>query len=598
MSRFGPPLFVAVMTFACFLPALGAGYVNWDDPQNFLENPGYRGLGPGNIEWMFTTALMGHYIPVTWLTLGTDYVLWGMDPLGYHLSNVLYHVAAALLLYLVLLSLLKTVWPPAAEGEELRFRLSAAAGALFFSIHPLRVESVAWLTERRDPVSAIFFFLTILAYLRYVRASEGRWLAASAGCFLLALLSKPIVMTLPLVLLTLDLYPLRRSARPARLILEKLPYLALSILFGAVSYLAQKEVGAVRAGYTLLDSVMQPGFRFLFYPWKTLLPFGLSPLYPLESVHSPFNPQYLLSWAAVLAITAGLALWRNRWPAATAAWACYVLMLLPVAGFVHAGPQSVADRFSYLSCLPLAAAAAAGFFVQWGDPAARWKTALAALVVLVGLGALASRQCAVWKDSMSLWNHVIRVEPKAAYAYNNRGTVRESRGDLEGAIADFTEALRLDSSSFQAYANRAVARQQKGDIDGALSDYDEALRLDPTYARAYANRGAARAMKGNLTGALADFDEAVARSGPNPILMNNRGMARRQKGDLDGAIADFTEAIRLHPRYGQAYANRGATRASKGDKAGAIPDFQTALKVSPPDWPMRRQVEQALDALQ
>src|SRR2546421_6839236 len=224
------PVAIAVITVAVFAPALWYGFVLWDDDRNLLSNPHYRGLGWGQARWAFTSAVMGHWIPVTWLTFGLDYALWGMNAFGYHLTNVLLHAANGVLVYVLALRLLQLTLTAARPGPV---RVGAVVAALFFAVHPLRVESVAWVTERRDVLSALFYLLTVLAYLKACAAdgpSRRRWRLASIGAYALGLLSKSLIMSLPLVLLVLDVYPLRRARGRWRVILlEKLPYLGLAV---------------------------------------------------------------------------------------------------------------------------------------------------------------------------------------------------------------------------------------------------------------------------------------------------------------------------------------------------------------------------------
>ncbi|HEY7870609.1 MAG TPA: hypothetical protein VIF59_15370, partial [Methylomirabilota bacterium] len=246
------PLAVACITALTFLPVLQADFLDWDDPINFLENPYYRGLGWRHIRWMLTASVMGHWIPVTWLTLGADFAVWGMNPFGYHLTNLLLHVAAAVVVYFVSRRLLGLAVPDSAPGAQ---RLGAATAALFFALHPLRVESVAWITERRDLTSGLFFFLTILAYLKaHERPPAVRtgWRLAALGLAALALGSKSIVMGLPLVLLILDAYPLGRlgagardafSARAWPVWREKIPFALLAVATAAAAYLLQRSTG-------------------------------------------------------------------------------------------------------------------------------------------------------------------------------------------------------------------------------------------------------------------------------------------------------------------------------------------------------------------
>ena len=506
--RPGAAALLVAAVFVCFLPALGSQFVLWDDDMNFTDNPSYRGLSASHLRWMFTTLYGGHYQPLSWLTLGLDYTIWAMNPTGYHLTNLLLHAANALLVYRMIVALVPGVGARA-----------ALAGALLFAIHPLRVESVAWATERRDVLSALFYLATVLGYLRLVQAKrDGRpwrgWLAASVGCFLLSLLSMAWGITLPLVLLALDVYPLRRLVRrrdAVPLLLEKIPYAALALGGAVLAQLASNQVPAKRtlAQHGLVERAAQAAYGLVFYLWKTLVPIRLSPVYLLEQTLRPTAPRYLASAAVVVGVTAAAVLLRRRAPWATVAWACYALVLVPVLGFVQTGPQITADRYSYLACLPWVVLAAAGIDRLKGGAV----TGALAVAALAGLGALTFRQTRVWHDSRTLWEHALRVDPDDYVAYLNRGTVRQAEGDLVGAFADFTEAVRRNPDYYLAFYSRATERLARGDDAGAIADYTATLRINPRYIEAY----------------------------------NNRGLARQRTGDLEGAIADLSEALRLSP---------------------------------------------------
>src|SRR5437773_2306132 len=263
------PAGIALVLIACFLPTLRNDFVLWDDDLNFTDNPSYRSLSWRQLHWMFTTVHGGHYQPLSWVTLGLDYTLWGMNPTGYHLTSLLLHAVNAVLFYHVVVVLLRRAAVTASAG-------AAAVGALFFAIHPLRVESVAWASERRDVLSGLFYLATVLAYVRMAAAERTggarRWYLVSLACFVLSLLSKAWGMTLPIVLVLLDVYPLRRPPR----LLEKAPYAVLALGAAALAFLAQAQVPAMRtlAEHGPVERAAQAAYGLCFYLWKTLGPRG------------------------------------------------------------------------------------------------------------------------------------------------------------------------------------------------------------------------------------------------------------------------------------------------------------------------------------
>src|SRR5213593_3385714 len=373
--RWLAPLLVALFTLAAFLPALQNQFVNWDDKDNFLDNHHYRGLGWTHLRWMWTTHL-GHYIPLTWMTLGLDYLLWGMNPVGYHLTSLLLHVTNAVVFFFVVRWLLTRALPsPSEHGYALA--VSAGVAALVFAIHPLRVESVAWVTERRDVLSGLFYLVAILLYLRACEGmARGRgWYWLSVAVFVCALLSKSMVVNLPIVLLILDVYPLRRlggfvgwwSGPARRVYVEKIPFVFLAAAASAVALMAQLSVHTV----TSLAQLSVPGrlavsaYGLGFYLWKTVAPVNLSPLYELPPTVNPWAPPFLLSYGLVLAITAIVLALRRHVPGLPAAWLAYVVILLPVLGIFQSGPQIAADRYTYLAGLGWAILAGAGLLSCW-----------------------------------------------------------------------------------------------------------------------------------------------------------------------------------------------------------------------------------------
>src|SRR2546427_1930643 len=416
------PVLIALVTFAAFLPTLQNQFVTWDDQRNFLDNHDYRGLGWTHLRWMWTTHL-GHYIPLTWMTLGLDYLLWGMNPVGYHLTNLLLHAANAVVFFFVVRRLLtRALSSPSERGHALA--LSAGFGSLVFAIHPLRVESVAWATERRDVLSGLFYLLTILMYLRArEREERGRgWYWLSVAVFVLALLSKSMVVNLPIVLLILDVYPLRRLggavgwwSEPARRVyVEKIPFVLLAAAASAVALMAQLShdtmVSVVRLSGLGRLAVSMYGLSF--YLRKTVAPVNLSPLYELPPTVNPWAPSFLLSYGVVLAITAIVLAFRRRMPGLPAAWVAYIVVLLPGLGIFQSGPQIAADRYTYLAGLGWAILVSAGLLSCWRA----WRFPLTGLAVcvLLGLGVLSWNQVRVWHDSETLWTHALAMYPQSS----------------------------------------------------------------------------------------------------------------------------------------------------------------------------------------
>ena len=586
---------------AAFFPALANQFVNWDDDLNLTDNPYWRGLGPRQLRWMFTVMHGGHYQPLSWVSYAVDYQIWGLQPFGFHLTNLVLHAANAVLFWLVVMELLRAAAPPATDEPADTVPLAAAVGALFFALHPLRVESVAWASERRDVLAGFFFLLTLLAYLRAARDPARRLgrLVVATICFFLSLLSKAWAITLPAVLLVLDVYPLRRlgGGRPLGPVLrEKIPFVVVAAVAATLALLAQ-NVEALRplSQHGVMARVAQAAYGLCFYVWKTVVPVGLVPLYLLEMPLDPTEPRYVAAMALVVATAVALVVVRKRVPWLVAAVACYAIIVSPVLGFAQSGQQKVADRYTYLACLPFAVLVAAGVrqaALRW--PSARRLPVAAAGVVLLGLGVMTARQATVWHDSMTLWDHTIAVEPASYIALTNRGVVRQLAGDMAGALADYDAAIAANAGHAEAYKNRGTVRAAAAEWDAAMADYKVALRLKPGYADAWVSLGAAKEAKGDLAAALEDYARACALDPGHARALYGRANMRATRGDLRGAIADYSAALQVNPAYIEAWNNRGLAKRRAGDEDGARADFTRALALAPVGWPGRVYIERNL----
>jgi tetratricopeptide (TPR) repeat protein len=591
----GLPLAVALASMLAFLPGLGGDFLDWDDRENFLHNPHYRGLGAAQLSWMLTTGLMGHWMPLTWLSLALDWSLWGMNPVGYHLTTLVLHGVVTALFYLVAWRLLADARPR--DPERVR-TLGAALGALIFAVHPLRVESVAWITERRDVLAGLFFLAAVLAYL-------GRWrrdgtpvprarlrYLASLALFVAALGSKSMTVTLPVVLLILDVYPLRRLGPsvgawlrpPVRAVwLEKIPFFALAATAAAVAIVINRSAGNLAAldRVGILERLAISGYSLIFYLSKTVLPLGLSPMYELPHPLDAWHWSFVAAALAVLAITAGTVASARRRPALLAAWAAYVVMALPVAGLLQNGFQIAADRYTYLPCLPWA------LLGGWGLASLTRGTGRAARVVpaataaaLVLLAAMSWQQTRVWRDSEALWRRALAVAPSSV-AHSNLGLVLARAGDSRSAIPHYEEAIRLRPTYAEAWSNLGLAQAQRNDLNGAAASLQEAVRLRPTYSAAWSNLGMVRSRRGQIAEAIAAYREALRLQPGNADAHGNLGATLDAQGVGEEALRHLREAARLRPESADAQSNLGIYFARRGDIPAATGYFEEALRLRP-----------------
>jgi len=464
---------VAAVALLVFLPGLSNDFVNWDDDVNFLENPDYRGVGLDQLRWGASAFLLRHYHPLTWFTLSFDYALWGMNPAGYHLTNALLHALAAALVFLLFRDWLQLVRKEDAES----IAWAAAFGALVFALHPLRVESVAWASERRDVLSGVFVTATLLLYTR----RKDSWAAAA---FAAALLSKIIAVTLPVTLLLIDLYPLRRKPS-VRLMLEKWPF---ALLAAGAAWIALGRYDSGVAG-AVADLDLYPGLRaaltlfgLAFYVVKTLAPWDLAPQYVWASSPSALDAVLLSGAVFTVAVTVAAILLRKRFPSLPVAWFAYVVTLLPVLSIVRLDRQQfVSDHHSYLAVLGLTALAS-GLWLSWLQR--NRKVALgAAAVLLAVLGALTVRQIGVWRDSTTLWTHTLEVSPLSIVAHNNLGRALAAQGHEAEAAERFRRAAELEPRFAQAHYNLGSLLMKQGDLPGAQASLERAAQIEPRNAQ-------------------------------------------------------------------------------------------------------------------
>jgi tetratricopeptide (TPR) repeat protein len=551
----GLPLLVAVLSFATFAPSLDGEFVNLDDRANFTTNLRYRGLGAAQLRWMFT-HFAGHYQPITWLSHGVDFVLWGMDPRGYHLVNLAVHAANAVLVYLLFLDLLPNVRPLSTMRGSNLLRCAAAVGALVFAVHPLRVESVAWITERRD---VLFLFFALLSMLSYVRAqarraagaSPLRWLTVSVACFVLSFLSKAMCMTLPFLLLLIDAYPLRRLGDRAGVrtaLIEKTPYLAVMVAGIVAQLIAQHLAQAIdpESSYTIGDMLSQPAYRLNFYLWKIVLPIGLHPMYVLPIDRNPLSPDMLLCAAGIVAISLALLLLARRAPALLTAWLAFALLLAPVLGLVQVGHHFASDRNTYFAGIVPAALLAGGLARLWQRRRVVWPSAGAAIALVTVYSGLSYQQSKIWLTTTALWEHTIARDPENHIAQYNLAHEYAAAESFDLAIDHYTRAIyaRDDEPSF--WYNRGTCWLARGKSGRALSDFDRAIELDPSIWMAFGSRAGLKLQRGDFVGAVDDYTRVIALEPGMPRPYEGRARAYAGLGDEAAARADRERSRKLH----------------------------------------------------
>ena len=583
---------MALVTFVVFLPALQNDFVAWDDDRNFLQNTGFRGLGLTELRWMWTTFHLGHYVPLSWMTLGLDYTVWGMNPVGYHLTNLALHACNAALVYLIARRLFALTMD---EHDAPHAASAAALAALLFSVHPLRVESVAWATERRDVLSYFFFLLSILSYLRFVAGRAAKDYATAVVACVAALLSKGTAVTLPAILLLLNVYPLRRlggvsgwwtpSAR--RVLRELAPFFLLAMAAATMTLVALQHLEQLGPG----DKLTVSTFSLAFYVLKTVAPIDLSPLYTMPAEVDLSAPRYLISYAAI--VLAGAAMWRyrHRFPGGVAAAIAFFVLVFPLLGFVQNGPQIAADRYTYYAA-PALTLMAAWMLTHLLKPSLVPAVSVAALALLA---VLSWQQIHVWHDSASLWSRVLHVEPDSPIGHNNWGNVLMQRGTANDAITEYERAITLSPRYAEAHNNLGVALTRVGRAGEAVDHYRRALAIDPRYADAQNNWGIAAVQQGDASGAMEHYRLSLAINPSNADAHTNWGNALVRLGRPAEAVRHYEEAVGLKPDHADAHLNWGVALARQGKLTEAIGQFRLALSINPNSVEAKEYLERAME---
>jgi hypothetical protein len=529
-------LAIAILTIFVYLPVLQNGFVNWDDDRYVYENPHIQSFGSESVRWMFTAFHASNWHPLTWLTHAIDYTLWGLHPMGHHLTSVIFHGLNTFLVVILITQLansrIKGVLLSQSNESNRKQVINTGqtniiAGVvtgLLFGLHPLHVETVAWISERKDVLCAFFTLLSMLAYLRY-SFSEQKSLpyCLCLFFFILALMSKPMAVTLPVILILFDIYPLKRlkSVSLLRLFFEKLPFFAFSIASSIVTIMAQQAGGAIQSLEThpLGDRIFVGIRAIIFYLVKIVWPEGLAPLYPYPSGLSFISFDFLGSLFIVLGITVFCVAMLRRQKIWSVAWAYYLVSLSPVLGIIQVGGQAAADRYTYLASLGpfLLAGSGCAYImektVQKHAALSRKALFIIPFSLLFFLLSSGTRnQIMIWKDSLTLWNTTLTLYPDFSMAYKGRGKTYGEMGSYRKALEDYDQALALNPSYVDALVNRGNIYLHFGLYQKALKDYDIALTINPRFSLAFYNRGFAYERAGETWKAFRDY-QAAARLG-------------------------------------------------------------------------------------
>jgi protein O-mannosyl-transferase len=588
-------IFVAFVVFIAFYPSLKNGLTNWDDDQYIIKNPWLKELSQKNIQSIFSEYYMGNYHPLAMLSLSIDYQIGGSDSQGeikpwiYHFTNLLLHIFNTLLVFWLVYLLF--------------YRLEIAVlTSLLFGLSTLHVESVAWVSERKDVLYAFFFVAALIAYVFYIQQKKFAYYLYAIVLFSLSLLSKGQAVSLAISLFAID-YLFGRKLLDKKVLLEKLPFLLLAMIFGVIAIKAQQAGNAMHDSdsYEFYKRIGFAGYAYTQYMVKLVIPSGLSAINPYPDILNRTIPAYywLFMIPALLSVYAFF-YYLKRTRAISFGIAFFIINIFLLLQLIPVGSAIWADRYSYIPSI--------GFYIviAWlivllveksKNKAPIVYTLTGAYLLIIGYASY--ERCKIWENGMILWNDTIKKSPNAVVAWNNRGSLKDKAKDHNGAIDDFTQAIMRKPDYTHAYYNRGTAKKNYAEktrdsllVVSAIADLGLALKMEPLFSEAYRNRGLANELLADfaqtsqkkdslLMLALKDQDEAIRVGRETESILVSRGVVKGKLNQFDEAIEDFNKAIALSPDSSQAWSNRGLAKDFKGDFNGAISDYSQAIRLKP-----------------
>lgn len=609
---------ICIFTIVAYSPSFKNEVTNWDDNKYITENPYFKNLDKDNVKKIFSEYYMGNYHPITMLTLTTDYLVAGRNTKGdinvwmFHMVNIMLHLISTLLVFWFVFLLFRKFKP-------------AIVAAIIFGLHTMHVESVTWMSERKDVLYAAFFIASLVSYVYYIRQFRMKYLIISLSFFVLSLMSKGQAVSLAVTLIAIDYYS-DRKLLSKKVILEKIPFFILAIIFGFIAIRAQKA-GEVIYGITDYDFYKRIGFAgygFSQYLIKLVWPTNLSAIYPYPDMVNRGIPFYY--WLFMIPVLSTVFLLKytfNKSKEIFFGISFFVINIFLLLQLIPVGGALYADRYAYIPSIGFCILLGIGYqHLTEKRTNLRQPINLIFIIYILALGTLTFQRSQIWRNSYTLWNDALKKEPDASIAWNNLGSIKGLDKDYDGAIKDFTRAISVDpyydrafynrgtskkdlgmerndkvimesaildfniaieiNSDFQeAYTNRGFTKDLMGDQAGAIPDLDKAIKLNPKDPIAYINRGIAKGKTGRYKEAIDDFSYVIQLSPNNYSAFSNRGIAHDQTGDTKKAIEDFNKAIGLNPKFTDAFINRGVAKHKMKDLRGAIDDFSQAISINP-----------------
>jgi len=572
-------LILASATILCYLPVSKMPFVQWDDPDYVYENSHVReGLTAGSAAWAFRSMEYANWHPVTWLSHMLDVEMFGLDAGKHHRTNLIIHVINVLLLFFLVLRVTDALRP-------------AALVAGLFALHPLHIESVAWISERKDLLCGMFWFLTILAWLSFAKSRETGWYLLALGAFAAGLMSKPMIVTLPFTLLLLDVWPLGRfplkaegfARRAYPLFLEKTPFFLLSAVSSVVAFIAQKTTGAVAPldAIPLVQRLANAFWAYCSYLVKTVYPSGLAAFYPLAR-RNFLSPAVITAAVLVVGITVIVVWKREKNPFLAFGWFWYVGTLVPVIGLVQIGGQSMADRYTYIPLTGLfIVAAVAVEKLALRFPAARLAVPAASFLLLLPLFIATRVHLQYWDGDKIMWERAAAVTKKNYVAENNIGSYYLDRGEAKEAYAHFKTATEFNPQYASSWINLGRALAKMGQQQSALESLAKAVELAPRNSEARLEYGKALDGGGRYEEALEHYREALRYNPGSPEILNLIGIALGNLNRLPEAVEWLSKAAEADPPSAKRETDLGVALDHGGRSEEAIEHFRRAIAIDP-----------------
>jgi len=586
---------ISVATIVAYAPAFQNEITNWDDDNYIVKNPWLQELSKENLKSIFTEYYMGNYHPLAMLSLTLDFQIGGLDkedeitPFIYHFTNILLHLINTLLVFWLAWLLIG------------RFEI-ATLTALLFGLGTMHVESVAWISERKDVLYALFFVASLIAYVFYLKKKESKYYIYALLLFVLSLFSKGQAVSLAVTLFIID-FLFKRKLFDKKVLLEKIPFLVLALIFGIIAIKAQQAGNALHDSdsYAFYKRIGFAGYAFTQYLIKLLVPVGLSAIYPYPDIINKSIPEHywlFLIPALLVAYAFFYFLKRNKVIAFCIGF--FIINIILLLQLIPVGSAILADRYTYIPSIGFHLLTA-WLIYRLVEKNTTKKALIYGItgIYLILIGFASFERSKTWSDSMTLWDNTIEKSPMAVVAWNNRGSMKDKDKKHQEAIEDFTRAIVLKPDYVHAFYNRGTSKKDWASelkdsamLRSAIKDFDQSLLFDPVFVEGYHNRGLsyenlsdyARTQEQKaslLNSALADYNKTVDL---NPLYENalvNRGVINGKLGDMDAAIEDFNKAIELQPDNASAYSNRGRANEGKADLEAALRDYSIAIEKDP-----------------